>query len=238
MMVTASKSEPTARALAQSASPERRQLTIMFCDMVGSSALSTRLDPEEQPEVVSAFQSCCAANIKRLGGMVAQYLGDGVLAYFGYPAAHEDDAERAVRGGLAILGAVSSARTSVRDVRLEARIGIATGIVVVGDLVREGSTQENAAICETTNLAARLQTMAEPSTLLICPETRRLLGVLFDYRDLGRHDLKGFARPVHVHQVTGASGVENRFLRDVIGPGLLRKILRDIGLTPGNLFSD
>jgi Adenylate and Guanylate cyclase catalytic domain/AAA ATPase domain len=143
--------------------------------------------------------------------MVAQYLGDGVLAYFGYPAAHEDDAERAVRAGLAILGAVSSATTSVRGVRLEARIGIATGVVVVGDLVREGATQENAAIGETTNLAARLQTMAEPGTLLICPETHRLLGVLFDYCDLGRHDLKGFARPVHVHQVTGASKVESRF---------------------------
>jgi class 3 adenylate cyclase/tetratricopeptide (TPR) repeat protein len=183
----------------------------MFCDMVGSSALSTRLDPEEQRDVVSTFQSCCAAEIKRLGGMVAQYLGDGVLAYFGYPAAHEDDAERAVRAGLAILGAVNSAATSVRGVRLEARIGIATGIVVVGDLVREGAMQENAAIGETTNLAARLQTMAEPGTLLICPETHRLLGVLFDYHDLGRHDLKGFVRPVHVHQVTGASKVENRF---------------------------
>ena len=182
----------------------------MFCDMVGSSALSTRLDPEEQRDVVSGFQGCCAAEIKRLGGMVAQYLGDGVLAYFGYPAAHEDDAERAVHAGLAILGAVSSA-TLGRRVRLEARIGIATGVVVVGDLVHEGVTQENAAIGETTNLAARLQALAEPGTLLVCPETHRLVGVLFEYRDLGRHELKGFAKPMHVHQVMRASKVENRF---------------------------
>ena len=142
--------------------------------------------------------------------MVAQYLGDGVLAYFGYPTAHEDDAERAVRAGLSILGAVSS-HQACPGVKLQARIGIATGVVVVGDLVREGVTQENAAIGETTNLAARLQTLAEPNSLLICPETHRLVGVLFEYRDLGQHALKGFAKPVHVHQVTGASKVENRF---------------------------
>ena len=182
----------------------------MFCDMVGSSALSTRLDPEEQREVVGAFQSCCATEIKRLGGMVAQYLGDGVLAYFGYPAAHEDDAERAVRAGLAILDAVGTLKPAA-GVTLQARIGIASGVVVVGDLVREGVTQENAAIGETTNLAARLQSLAEPNTLVICPETHRLVGVLFEYRDLGQHALKGFARPVHVRQVTGASKVENRF---------------------------
>ena len=111
----------------------------MFCDMVDSSALSTRLDPEEQRDVVSAFQSCSANEVKRLGGMVAQYLGDGVLAYFGYPAAHEDDAERAVRAGLAILDAVDTLKPT-SDVTLQARIGIASGVVVVGDLVREGVT--------------------------------------------------------------------------------------------------
>src|SRR5262249_37933230 len=153
--------------------PERRQLTVMFCDMVGSSALSTRLDPEEQREVVSSFQSCCAAEIKRLGGMVAQYLGDGVLAYFGYPIAHEDDAERAVRAGLSLLAAMGDRGSRGQGAPLQVRIGIATGVVVVGDLVREGVTQENAAIGETTNLAARLQTLAEPNALLICPETHR-----------------------------------------------------------------
>src|SRR5262245_21620473 len=136
--------EPAARVATQSASvPERRLLTVMFCDMVGSSALSTRFDPEEQREVVAALQGACAAEIKRLDGMVAQYLGDGVLAYFGYPAAHEDDAERAVRTGLAIVNGIG---TAAPGVALQVRVGIASGVVVVGDLVREGVTQENAAI--------------------------------------------------------------------------------------------
>jgi predicted ATPase/class 3 adenylate cyclase len=182
----------------------------MFCDMVGSSTLSARLDPEEQRDVVSAFQSCCAAEIKNLGGMVAQYLGDGVLAYFGYPAAHEDDAERAVRAGLAILDVVGTLKP-VPGVTLQARIGVASGVVVVGDLVREGVTQENAAIGETTNQAARLQSLAEPNTIVISPETHRLIGALFVYRDLGHRSLKGFAEPVHVRQVLRASNLESRF---------------------------
>jgi len=182
----------------------------MFCDMVGSSALSTRIDPEEQREVVSNFQACCAKEIKRLGGMVAQYLGDGVLAYFGYPRAHEDDAERAVRSGLSVLAAVDVLKPA-EGVMVQTRIGIATGVVVIGDLVREGVTQENAAIGETTNLAARLQTLAEPNSLLVCPVTHRLVGDLFEYRDLAQHPLKGFIKPVHVRQVTGVSRVENRF---------------------------
>ena len=182
----------------------------MFCDMVGSSALSTRLDPEEQREVVAAFQVCCANEIKRMGGMVAQYLGDGVLAYFGYPRAHEDDAERAVRAGLAILDAVGTLR-SAAGVKLQARIGVASGVVIVGDLIREGITQENAAIGETTNLAARLQALAEANSIVISPETQRLVGALFEYRDLGQHALKGFAEPVHVHQVVRASNLESRF---------------------------
>jgi class 3 adenylate cyclase/tetratricopeptide (TPR) repeat protein len=182
----------------------------MFCDMVGSSALSTRLDPEEQRDVVGAFQSCCASEIKRLDGFVAQYLGDGVLAYFGYPAAHEDDAERAIRAGLAILDAVR-AHKPAPEVALGARLGVATGVVVVGDLVRESVTQENAAIGETTNLAARLQSLAEPNTLVISPDTHRQVGALFEYHDLGWQTLKGFAEPLHVRQVLGASTVENRF---------------------------
>jgi predicted ATPase/class 3 adenylate cyclase len=182
----------------------------MFCDMVGSSALSTRLDAEEQREVIAAFHICCANEVKSLGGMVAQYLGDGVLAYFGYPTAHENDAERAILAGLAILKAVGTLKTAA-DVAVQTRIAIGSGVVVVGDLVREGVTQENAAIGETTNLVARLQAIAEPNSLVISPVTHRLVGALFDYLDLGRHTLKGFADPVHVRQVLGPSKVESRF---------------------------
>jgi class 3 adenylate cyclase len=187
---------------------ERRQLAIMFCDMVGSSA--TRLDPEEQCDVIAAFHTCCAKEITALGGMVVQYLGDGALAYFDYPADHETDAERAILAGLAIIGAVGTLRTTA-DVAVQTRIAVGSGVVVVGDLVREGVTQENAAIGETTNLVARLQAIAEPNSLVICPLTHRLVGALFDYRDLGRHMLKGFPEAVHVRQVLGASKVESRF---------------------------
>jgi class 3 adenylate cyclase/predicted ATPase len=189
---------------------ERRQITVLFCDMVGSSALSTRLDPEVQREVVGNFQACCAAEISRFDGMVAQYLGDGVLAYFGYPTAHEDDAERAVRAGLGLIDAIANLAPAP-GVRLQTRVGIATGLVVVGDLVREGVTQQNAAIGVTTNLAARLQAMAEPDCVLIAPDTYHLLGGLFEYRDLGLQKLKGFDEPARVRQVVRASGVENRF---------------------------
>jgi len=201
---------PATRQTAPTSTAERRQLTIMFCDMVGSSALSTRLDPEEQGEVIAAFHACCANEIKALGGMVAQYLGDGVLAYFGYPTAHENDAERAILAGLAILKAVGTLRTAA-DVALQTRIAIGSGVVVVGDLVSQGVTQENAAIGETTNLVARLQAIAEPNSLVISPVTYRLVRALFDYRDLGRHTLKGFSEPVHVRQVLGPSKVESRF---------------------------
>lgn len=189
---------------------ERRQLTIMFCDMVGSSALSTRLDPEEQGDVIAAFHACCGNEIKSLGGMVAQYLGDGLLAYFGYPTAHENDAERAILAGLGILKAVASLKPAA-DVVVQTRIAIGSGVVVVGDLVRQSVTQENAAIGETTNLVARLQAIAEPDSIVISPITHRLAGALFDYRDLGRHSLKGFSKPVHVHQVLRVSKVESRF---------------------------
>ena len=199
---------PSAAAKASTSSAaERRQLTIMFCDMVGSSALATQLDPEEQRDVIASFQSCCSTEIKRLGGTVAQYLGDGVLAYFGYPTAHEHDAERAIRAGLAIIDGVGR----LPSAKLQTRIGIASGVVVVGDLIREGVTQENAAIGETTNLAARLQSMADPNTILISPQVHRLVGALFDYDDLGKHPLKGFDAPVHVRRVLGLSKVESRF---------------------------
>lgn len=194
---------------------ERRQLSIVFCDIVGSSALSTRLDPEVQSDVIAAFHACCSDVIKRLGGMVAQYLGDGVLAYFGYPIAHEDDAERAVRSGIALVEAISQLRPGP-GVALQSRVGIATGLVVVGDLVREGVTQQNAAIGATTNLAARLQTLAKPDTVVISCETHRLVGSMFQYADLGTHSLKGFSEPVQALQVLSTSAIENRFeaLRD------------------------
>jgi class 3 adenylate cyclase/predicted ATPase len=208
--VAPSRTQRTAPPTSIGSTTERRQLTIMFCDMVGSSALSTRLDPEDQGEVIATFHACCANEIKTLGGMVAQYLGDGVLAYFGYPTAHENDAERAILAGLAILKAVGSLKAG-GDMALRTRIAIGSGVVVVGDLVHQSVTQENAAIGETTNLVARLQSLAEPNSIVISPLTHRLVGALFDYRDLGRHTLKGFSEPVHVRQVLGVSKVESRF---------------------------
>jgi predicted ATPase/class 3 adenylate cyclase len=176
----------------------------MFCDMVGSSALSTELDAEELREVITTFHSCCSTEIERLGGTVAQYLGDGVLAWFGYPAAHEDDAERAIRSGLAVIDSVKKLPG------LQTRIGIASGVVVVGALAREGVTQESVASGRTTNMAARLQSLAAPDTIVICRETHQLAGRLFDYRYLGQHQLKGLG-PTPVRQVLGVSKVESRF---------------------------
>lgn len=178
--------------------------------MVGSSALAAKLDPEDNREVVSLFQACCAAEIQRLDGTVAQFLGDGVLAYFGYPKAHEDDAERSVSAGLALIKALEKMRPAP-DVELQVRIGIATGLVVVGDLVRGMVMQENVAIGMTTNLAARLQAVAEPNTIVIAPQTYQLVAATFECRDLGPQKFKGFDEPVRVHQVLRASEIESRF---------------------------
>ena len=188
---------------------ERRQLTVMFVDLVGSTELSARLDPEEMREVIRAYQSAVAAEVTRFEGHVAKFMGDGVLAYFGYPKAHEDDAERAVRAGLAITGKVGDLATGGR--RQSARIGIATGGVVVGDLVGEGAAQEAAVVGETPNLAARLEALAEPDSVVIAAGTRRLLGGLFELADLGAHDLKGFGEPVRAWRVVGAGVAESRF---------------------------
>jgi class 3 adenylate cyclase len=160
----------------------------MFSDLVGSTALSARMDPEDLREVISAYQKCVAETVRRFGGFVAKYMGDGVLVYFGYPGAHEDDAERAVRAGLELIAAVSELKTPAL---LQTRIGIATGLVVVGDLIGSGSAQEQAIVGETPNLAARLQGIAEPNTVIIAEGTRKLLGILFDLEDLGPKDLKG-----------------------------------------------
>jgi predicted ATPase/class 3 adenylate cyclase len=189
---------------------ERRHLTVLFCDLVGSTALSARLDPEDMRTLIGAYHSRITEVISPYQGIIARYMGDVVLVYFGYPQAHEDDAEQAVRAGLALVDAVAKLSTDT-DAALSARIGIATGVTVVGDLTGEGAAQERAAIGETPNLAARLQTLAEPGAVLICPSTRRLTGGHFDYRDLGPQALKGWAKPISVWRVLGTSGVESRF---------------------------
>jgi class 3 adenylate cyclase len=180
----------------------------MFCDLVGSTALSSRMDPEDLREVISAYQKCVAETVRRFGGFVAKYLGDGVLVYFGYPQAHEDDAERAVRAGLELIPAVSALKTTAP---LQTRIGISTGLVVVGDLIGTGSAQEQAIVGETPNLAGRLQGIAEPNTVVIAASTRRLLGNLFNLKDLGAKDLKGVSEPVQTWKVLRASLVASRF---------------------------
>ena len=187
---------------------ERRQVTVMFSDLVGSTALSARMDPEDLREVISAYQKCVAATVQRFGGFVAKYMGDGVLVYFGYPQAHEDDAERAVRAGLELVVAVGALKTHAP---LQTRVGIATGLVVVGDLIGSGASQEQAIVGETPNLAARLQGVAEPNSVVIAEATRKLLGNLFELDDLGEKDLKGVAGPVRAWVALRPGSVEGRF---------------------------
>src|SRR6516225_3299971 len=191
------------------ADAERRQLTVMFCDLVGSTELSARLDPEDLREVIAAYHRAVSETVAAFDGFVAKYMGDGVLIYFGYPQAHEDDAERAVRAGLGVIDAVG--RLDVGSVGLQARVGIATGLVVVGDLIGEGSAQEQSVVGETPNLAARLQALAEPGTVVIPAGTRRLVGDLFEYRDLGAVEVKGIAGEVPAWQVLRQSVVASRF---------------------------
>ena len=164
----------------------------MFCDLVGSTPLSTRFDPEDLREIVGAYHRCVADTVGRFGGFVAKYMGDGVLIYFGYPEAHEDDAERAARAGLAVIDAVGRLATQEP---LNVRIGIATGLVVVGDLIGAGAAQERGVVGETPNLAARLQALARPGTLVVADSTRRQIGTLFEIEDLGPQPLAGFAEP-------------------------------------------
>jgi class 3 adenylate cyclase len=191
-------------------SAERRQLTVMFCDLVGSTTLSTRLDPEDLRGIIGAYHRRCTELIERNGGFVAKYMGDGVLAYFGYPQAHEHDAELAVRAGLGLVEALPKLETAA-GFPLQVRVGIATGLVVVGDLIGSGQAQERGVVGETPNLAARLQTLAEPGTIVIASSTRRLVGRLFEYRDLGSVALKGFADNMPAWQVLGAGAAESRF---------------------------
>ena len=187
---------------------ERRQVTVMFSDLVGSTALSARMDPEDLREVISAYQKCVAETVRRFGGFVAKYMGDGVLVYFGYPQAHEDDAERVVRAGLEVIAAVAALKSPVS---LQTRVGIATGLVVVGDLIGSGEAQERGIVGETPNLAARLQALAEPNTVVIAEGTRKLLGNLFELQDLGPRDLKGIGGPVRAFAALRAGSAEGRF---------------------------
>src|SRR6516162_4184165 len=196
---------------------ERRQLTVMFCDLVGSTPLSTRFDPEDLREVIGAYHRCVADTVAPFAGFVAKYMGDGVLIYFGYPEAHEDDAELAVRAGLAIIGAVGRLATPEQ---LNVRLGVASGLVVVGDLIGAGAAQERGVIGETPNLAARLLALARPGTLVVADSTRRQIGTLFEIEDLGPQPLAGFAQPQCAWRVVGESGVVSRFeaLRSGITP--------------------
>jgi class 3 adenylate cyclase/predicted ATPase len=198
-----SSSEPKVQELA-----ERRQVTVMFCDLVGSTALATRMDPEDLREVIAAYQKCVAEVVPRCGGFVARYVGDGVLVYFGYPQAHEDDAERAVRTALELVARISELETHAQ---LQARVGIATGRVIVGDLISSGEAQERGMVGETPNLAARLQAVAEAGGIVIADSTRRLVGNLFELADLGPKDLKGFAKPVRAWAALRERPVESRF---------------------------
>ena len=189
---------------------ERRQLTVMFVDLVGSTAMSGRLDPEEMGEVIRAYQDAVASETRRFGGHVAKFMGDGVLAYFGFPQAHEDDAERSVRSALAIMQAMDEL-TAPDGTALAARIGIATGLVVVGDLVGEAEAQERAVVGETPNLAARLQGVAAPDQIVLAETTRQLLGDFVVVENLGAHDLKGIAAPTRAFTVRGERALESRF---------------------------
>ena len=196
------------------AQAERRQLTVMFCDLVGSTALSTGMDPEDLRDVIASYQSRCSAAIRHYDGFVAKYMGDGILVYFGYPRAHEDEAERSVRAGLDIVEAMAELNAAVRrpsGVELAVRIGIATGPVIVGDQIGEGTASETAVVGETPNLAARLQALAQPNQIVVSAATRAMLGDHFELEDLGASELKGFAEPVPVWRVLSARDVESRF---------------------------
>ena len=209
------RAEPASRtsavALASLAvdAAERRQVTVMFSDLVGSTSLSVRMDPEDLREVISAYQKCVAETVHSFDGFVARYMGDGIVVYFGYPQAHEDDAERAVRAGLELITAVTALKSRAS---LQTRVGIATGVVVVGDLLSSGETQERGMVGKTPNLAARLQGIAEPNSVVICDSTRRLLGNLFELKDLGpRDDLKGVDEATRAWAALRASSIASRF---------------------------
>lgn len=222
-LIKAIKAEARGEAQRVDGDAERRHLTVMICDLVGSTALSARLDPEDMRTVIDAYHAACARIMLAYEGFLAEFRGDGILAYFGYPRAHEDDAERTVRAALDIIAAVATLKTRAAE-PLAVRIGIATGLVIVGNLSDKGALREHAIIGDTPNLAARLLALAEPAAILVATSTRQLLGDIFRLRDLGRHEVKGFAEPVRAWSVEGLSTSESRFeaihvsgLTDVIG---------------------
>src|SRR6266481_5589580 len=190
--------------------PERRQLTVMFCDLVGSTALTAQLDPEDMADLIRAFQGVVAAAIARFDGHVARLVGDGATIYFGYPRAHEDDAERATRAGIALIEAVAELRRE-RGAAIEMRIGVSTGLVVVGELIGEGEAQERGVVGDTANLAARLRSLAEPGAILVSESTRRLLGTTFELKALGPQMLKGFNAPIAAWLIMGERKNVSRF---------------------------
>jgi class 3 adenylate cyclase/tetratricopeptide (TPR) repeat protein len=218
----ASAPSKTVNQLALREEAERRHVTVMICDLVGSTALSARLDPEDMNAVIDAYHAACARITRTYDGFLAEFRGDGILAYFGYPHAHEDNAERTVRAALDIVATVARLETHARE-PLAVRIGIATGLVVIGDLSREGALREHAVVGETPNLAGRLQALAEPGTVVIAASTRRLLGDLFRLRDRGLHEVKGISEPVAAWAVEGVSDSESRFeaVRTVRLPDLI-----------------
>ena len=204
---------------------ERRQLTVMFCDLVDSTVLAGQLDPEDLREVIRAYQATCVEVIQQFEGYIAQYLGDGLLIYFGYPQAHEDDAQRAVRAGLGMVEAIATLNARLeqdKGLHLAVRLGIHTGMVVVGE-VGSGSRQEQLALGDTPNLAARLQGLAAPDTVVISAATFRLVQGYFTAEDLGAHPLKGVAAPMSVYRILGESGVQSRL--DAVAPARLTPLV-------------
>ena len=213
---------PAATVASPHSEAERRHLTVMFCDLVGSTGLAVELDPEELSGVVRRFNDTCAAVIKHFGGCIGRFMGDGLLVYFGYPQAHEDDAERAVRAALDIVANVGQLRLPSGE-RLQVRVGIATGSVVVGETIGEGSAQEQAVFGETPNLAAHLQQLATPNSILVAATTHRLLGSAFVCADLGRVEVKGKSKPVAAWRIISESVVESRF--DAMRPKQLTRFV-------------
>ena len=207
LATTASTDEPSPIVFPHA---ERRQLTVMFCDLVGSTALSARLDPEDMQELLRAYQSKVSDVVSGFGGYISKFLGDGVLVYFGYPQAHEDDSERAIRAGLSLARGIGQLNKAGGE-PLNVRVGIATGLVVVGELIGSGEAQERGVAGETPNLAARLQSLAEPGAVIIADGTRRLVGDLFELSELAPSALKGFAELVRAWRVLGEGHAETRF---------------------------
>src|SRR5262245_46107471 len=205
----ASAPNQTATEPARRDEAERRHLTVMICDLVGSTALSARLDPEDMRAVIDAYHAACARITRTYDGFLAEFRGDGILAYFGYPVAHEDDAERTVRAALDIIAAVGRLETHAAE-PLAVRIGIASGVVVIGEIGREGALREHAVVGDTPHLAARLQRLAEPGTVVVAASTRSLLGDLFRLSDIGEHEVKGIDVQVEAWEVGGGSDSGSR----------------------------